>query len=237
MTYQANKNIVREKERGITMLLAILILASLSVMVFSLASIVINEIRTSGDLIRTEPNIVAAQAATEHGLYLAMRGLGSLNACSPVPTPVVFSNGVSVSTCADYYYPNPYDFNLGAGSRQDFYLYDPINQSNNPGYTGVSATLTSGYGGTVYLCNFDITDCVAGPHVATYSLSPLTPNWSYNALDPALKYQLIIVNSASGLTSYRASGTPLGLPSGVTTIKATASSGGLTRKLQTTLPQ
>lgn len=237
MIYRGNKNIIREKERGITMLLSILILASLSVMVFSLASIVINEIRTSGDLIRTEPNIVAAQAATEDGLYLAMRGLGSLNACSPTPAPVIYSNGVSVVTCADYYYPNPYDFNLSASSRQDFYLYDPVNQLNNPGYTGVSVNLTSGYGGTVYLCNFNITDCVGGPYVATYSLSPLTPSWSYNALDPALKYQLVIVNSASGLTSYRASGTPFGLPSGVTTIKATASSGGLTRKLQTTLAQ
>jgi len=47
----------KNRQSGVTLLLAILILSSIMAISFSLATILFVEIRTSGDFIRTEPAI------------------------------------------------------------------------------------------------------------------------------------------------------------------------------------
>ncbi len=54
---------------GVTLLLAVLILAAITAIAFSLAAIITIEIRSSGDVLRTEPALYAVQAVTEEALF------------------------------------------------------------------------------------------------------------------------------------------------------------------------
>lgn len=60
---------------GVTLLLAVLILSALLAISFSLATITFIEIRTSGDLTRTEPSLYGASAIVEEALFNIRRGV------------------------------------------------------------------------------------------------------------------------------------------------------------------
>jgi Tfp pilus assembly protein PilX len=230
-TLQSNQ----EDQRGITLLLSILILSAMTAIVFSVAAVALNEIRTSGDLIKTEPVIQASQALAEDGLFRTVRGYSALADCSGASVTTL--NGVSVSTCASYYYTSPYNFNLSQNARRDFYLYNPTDQNANPGYTSASVTITSGSTGTIYFCPLDTQDCVATPS-ATQGVNTAGPaTWNSGGLNPAQKYQLIIINGAGSAASYSVTTSPTGLSSGTTTMINQGSKQGVTRKIQTVVPQ
>jgi Tfp pilus assembly protein PilX len=225
----------REDQKGITLLLSILILAAITAIVFSVASVTLNEIRTSADLIKTEPVIQASQALAEDGLFQTVRGYSSLADCSAASTTIL--NGVTVSTCASYYYTSPYSFNLSQNARRDFYLYNPTDQSANPGYTSTSVTITAGSTGTIYFCPLATQDCVATPS-ATQVVNTAGPTtWNSGGLDPAQSYQLIVINGAGSAATYSIRTTPIGLSAGATTMINQGSKQGVTRKLQTVVPQ
>lgn len=57
------------RQAGVTLLLAILILSSVLAISFSLATIMFTEIRTSGDLMKTEPALYAATGVGEQALF------------------------------------------------------------------------------------------------------------------------------------------------------------------------
>src|SRR5437762_11599030 len=81
----------RESQKGATLLLAILVLAAITSIVFSIASIVINEIKTSGDVAKAEPVISADEALAEDELFKVMRGLGAVATCANPSTTVINS--------------------------------------------------------------------------------------------------------------------------------------------------
>lgn len=235
MTFHTKKTNL-EKQRGVTLLLSLLILGSITVIIFGIAAVTMNEIKTSSDLGRTEPAITAASASTEDSLYLLVRGLGTLASCSSPTIDNSFGNGASTSTCADYYYSNPYSFSLTSLGSQYFYLYNPTNQTGNPGYTAVSLTMTNGNTAQVWFCGFSVSNCGAG--AANYTLSTGSPTVNISGLDPTQRYTLVVKNTDSANSEvFSLTGTPQGLPSGVTTIKSTGSFRGTTRKIQTTVPQ
>ncbi|MBU6447920.1 hypothetical protein KGQ24_03730 [Patescibacteria group bacterium] len=229
-------NKTRKSEEGVTLLLAIMILAAITAIVFSIATISLNEIRTSSELTKTEPVITADGALAEDQLFRTVRGLGTVASCtSPSITTV---NSVKVTSCAGYYLDNPYAVSLAASAEKDFYLYNPVTQGGNPGYTSVGVQLTSGVSGTVYLCTFDVANCVSNPNVDSRTLSSAgTTSWTSPALDPATQYQLIIVNGAGGTATFSVTSSPTGLPAGVTTIDNSGTSNGVTRKIEVTVPQ
>lgn len=217
-------------------MLTILILAAISSIVFSVAAIILNEIRVSGDISKSEPVINAAEGIAEDQLFKAMRGLGSLSLCNS-PTSQIL-NSVTIKSCAGYYLPNPYGFTLVESGRRDFYLYNPVVVGGDPGYTNVSVQLLSGATSTIYFCTFDIPDCVANPNIDSKTLtSGGTTLWSAPALDATKAYQLVIINGSGTPSTYAVTGTPNGLPAGQTTIQNSASNGGVTRKLEITVPQ
>ncbi len=237
MTLHSNiKRNNRESEQGVTLLLALMILAAVTAIVFSIATISINEIRTSSELTKTEPVITADEALAEDQLFRTVRGLGTVASCASPSTTTV--NSVSVSSCAGYYSDNPYNLSLAANAEKDFYLYNPVTQGGNPGFTSLSVQLTSGTSGTVYLCTFDINNCVSNPNIDSRALtSGGVTSWTSPALNPATQYQLIIVNGAGSSATYLVSSSPTGLPAGVTTIDNSGSSQGVTRKIEVTVPQ
>jgi hypothetical protein len=65
-----NKN-----EQGIALLLAVLVLASILAISFSLASIMLTEVKNSGDLLRTEPALYAASSITEEAIFKFKRSI------------------------------------------------------------------------------------------------------------------------------------------------------------------
>lgn len=226
----------KENQAGVTLLLSILILGAIMIIIFAVSAITINELKTSGDLTRTEPAITAAGASTEDSLFLAVRGLGTVPDCTAPTIDNSFSNGVVTSTCADYYFSNPYSFVLGSLAQRFFYLYNPADQTVNPGYTGVSITMSNGTAASVWFCQFSVGSCGSG--APTYTLTSGAPTANISGLDPAQKYTLVITNSNStDSETFSMTGTPRGLPSGITTIQSTGSFRGATRKIRTTVPQ
>ncbi len=234
---QNQKNNSFGSERGVTLLLALLIMAAISTIVFAAASVAVNEIRTSADVTKSEPSITGAQAVAEDYLYAGVRGTGTLASCSN-PATSSYAGGVTVSACASLYQDNPYSFNLTAKDTKYFYLYDPNNPGNGGGYTSVRITMTDGDSALVYMCDYTVADCVAGPHISSASLnvSVGATTWNSPALDPNTRYQILVVNGNANGNFYTQS-SPQGLPAGITSIETTGSSQGVTRKLRTELPQ
>lgn len=227
----------QNKERGITLQLAILVLAAVSAIVFSVAAITANEIRTSNDLTRTEPAITVAEAGAEDVLYYQIRGLGGYSTNCSAPSTATLS-GVSLSYCSNPYLSNPYNFAFsGPSGEKDFYLYNPSSSGGAPGYTNISITLNSGISGTANICSWQATNCATTADVA--SLTFTTGQTKSQALDPnaTTGYQIIFLNTNASSDAFSVTTTPTGMPSGTATIQTTGSNNGVTRKLQTILPQ
>ena len=214
------------------MLMSVLILAAVTSVVLSLAAISINEIRTSGDLLKTEPSITGAEALAEQALFKSVRALGTID-CNSTQT---LTNNTLADACADYYLINPYTFNVAADSRRDFYMYNPVDQSADPQYTSFSLAMNSGSTATIYFCDFEVADCLDGPYIATAGLTPGGSGFSLASLNPGTKYQFVVASGANG-ANFTATTTDVGLPAGTTTIKSKGRKDNTTRKIETTLPQ
>jgi hypothetical protein len=224
----------KHDQRGVTLLLAILILSAITAIVFSMAAIALNEVKTSADLAKTEPVIKAAEGSAEDSLFKMIRGYSTLVDCSGAPSTSMLG-GVTVNSCASSYLTNPYTFDLDPSTQMTFYMINPISQTSDPGYTSVQVTLRSGSTGTVYFCVFETADCVSTPS-STKALSMSDATWSSGALNPAQAYQLIVSNGAGATANYSVTSAPTGLPSGTTTIENTGSRQGVTRKLRIIIP-
>lgn len=228
----------KQNERGVTLLLSLLVLAALSAIVFSIAAIVYNEVRTSSDLTKTEPIITGAEAVAEDALFRTIRGLSTLSSCTSPATTTL--NGVVVTSCASYYLPSPNILTLAQSARKDYYLYNPLDQSQSPGYTTVSIKINSGFQSTVYFCNWADTDCptsLTPLDVRTIGSAGPTTTWTSPVLNPSSLYILTIIDSAVDPAVFTITSSPTGLPAGTTTIQETGAKQGLTRKLQITVPQ
>ncbi len=68
-----------QKQTGVSLMLAILILAAVMAIAFSLATIVIIEVRSAGDASRTEPTLYAAFGVTEEKLFQYKRFFSGTN--------------------------------------------------------------------------------------------------------------------------------------------------------------
>lgn len=58
-----------QRQSGVSLMLAILVLAAVTAIAFSLATIVFIEVRIAGDALRTEPTLYAAFGVTEEALF------------------------------------------------------------------------------------------------------------------------------------------------------------------------
>lgn len=88
-------------QQGISLMLAVLVLAAITAIAFSLAAIVFIEIRSSGDVLRTEPALYATLGVTEEALFQYKRfvddsELDIVN-CQPEVLVPCTLNGVTLS--------------------------------------------------------------------------------------------------------------------------------------------
>lgn len=81
-----------QNQSGVSLMLALLVLAAITAISFSLATIVFIELRASRDLIRSEPNLYATLGVTEEALFQYKRYVNERDDGTTVPT-------LDVSTC------------------------------------------------------------------------------------------------------------------------------------------
>jgi hypothetical protein len=161
MIYQTNRkffnfhfSISNNRQAGVTLLLAILILSSILAISFSLATVLFIEVRDAGDLIKTEPALYAATGVGEEAFFNLERrtcpGNGSgcyntqfANSVILNGTPTVLSTSTPIfsdevklgSTFANT--PNKYDFcndfatSTGCGYGYVKLLYNVTSTNNN----------------------------------------------------------------------------------------------------------
>ena len=174
--------ISNNRQAGVTLLLAILILSSVLAISFSLATVMFIEVRDSGDLLKTEPSLYAATGIGEQAFFNIERHICTGSGCSYTSG---FSNNVSLngvailSTSTPIFidkvktgatFPNPlnnyYFCNVNPG-------FDPItNKENGCNYGKVTVsyitTNSNNYTLKAYLCEFNPNPTVP------YSTAPCT---------------------------------------------------------------
>jgi hypothetical protein len=89
----------KSKQAGVTLLLAILVLGTMLAIALSLATVLFVEIRTSGDLDRSEGAIYAATGIGEQSLFYLKRQVCTDPTCDMLATATTFAydNGISLS--------------------------------------------------------------------------------------------------------------------------------------------
>lgn len=233
MTYQEIKKLKQYKrQEGVTLLLAILVLSAILAIAFSLATITFIEIRSSGDLVRTEPAYYAADAVSEEALYKVKRNvpdsqfnytsnLNNVSLGSPVPTE-------SQNSLPIFQLIVPKGSNSFSVTRNRYPIFDPACPSPDTTATNHCSTGGSGYGKIkltytdtgnddalkIYLCQFDPTGntsysslvCSEPTTGAGYWTladgSLLKSNTQTLTLNPNLQQELIVYNGGGSSDIY-----------------------------------
>lgn len=234
----------KKNQQGVTLLLTLMIMASLSAIVFSISAIALNEVRTASNEANSEPAITGAEGVAEEQLFQDVRGVNTTCASSGYENFGL--SGVHVTYVNSYYYAGAYNFGIPSGGEQDFYIYNPCIRNGPPGYTSITVQLQNGSvaNATVDLCSWNNQDCANNPDLGQAVLSPGgSVTFPSSQIDPSTQYVIAIQygNSAfAGNLSIQTTATDpqiTGIPAADVTIITTGSKGGTTRKLQTQLPQ
>ncbi len=197
---------IRNRQHGITLMLSIMILAAITAIAFSLATIVFIEIRSAGDVLRTEPALYATQGVTEEALFKYKRyvqdnllsvvgcspswfnicNLNSVSLSSPSPTARVFDTSPRIDTI----FPsstNQYLFIDPAAPNSFVQAYSHIGVSYfNNGFNGQLEVIINKYDSTGLKTNITDTTLLPGGYT------------SYNPLSGDGQYELVLKNLSSG---------------------------------------
>lgn len=253
-------------QRGVTLLLAIVILSSVMAISFSLATILFIEVRTSGDLLKTEGALYAAGGVGEEAFFNIKRQV-------PADTynyTTNFSNNVKLSGAPvtttnstpivqDKVLRNSYFGSVGQK------IYDFCNtdvSAGGCGYGKVDVTFldTGGNGSIrVYLCEFDPNTNYGGEAPCS-NLSTTKGYWrnatgdvldknnslqSYTFLNSAKQQVLYVTNTNTSVDAYfqiktyqdTAGNIPKGLPYvGKTAVEVNAVNTSVGRKIRVVVP-
>lgn len=234
-----------DRQKGIAMLLAILVLAAITAVSFSLATIMFVEIRTSGDVFRTEPTLYASEAITEEALFKVKRNAPiTYTTCLPVATPctgVVLNNPPPL---VQLYNSSPFVEVISPSTTKQYQIVDPNNVFGGSGYGKLIITLQST--GLSATATVDQIDPVSGDRLPSYGSTTLSANIPWTLIvQPSYQYELNITNTSSGnsiivsVDTYASDGTTRqGLPYiGQTVLDIIASYAGLTRKYEVKIPE
>ena len=240
-------------ESGITLMLAVLVLAAVTAVAFSLATIVFIEIRAAGDSFRTEPALYATLAVTEEALFQYKRfgdpdaGINmDVPSCEPQILDVCNINGVNLSMPGDQ--PIAFDESprvefISAGQTKTFPMYianDFSQQYESVQIDVLPNDLSQGVDLFFEITQEDETEPQPGPSDTVAVGTPYT----YSGFDTEGQYDLIITNPSQDqdvsivITTVRVDDqTPSGLPFiGEQVLRIMADYAGLTRTYQVRIP-
>lgn len=251
------------RQQGVTLLLSIILLAAIVAITFSIATVLMVEIRSSGDLSRTEPTWYAASASTEEYLFQVRKKISS--AGFPFTTSV---NNISVAGNINSVTDPIEQLKVSAGSnsfaatQNHYQFYNPsVSAGHNPytdpsGYSKVQITyLNTAVGGQVhvYLCQFIPTqsfDCT-NPNNSSFMIyqdtTPLNQGDTVtidasSGFDPAKQQELIIYGSGTydryiQIKTWDLNGVPKGLPYyGTTAVDIHGTGASITRGVRLKIP-
>jgi hypothetical protein len=242
MTYPTSNKIKPDQanpEAGITLMLAVLVLAGITAIAFSIAAIVFVEIRASGDLLRTEPALYAVQSVTEEAFYGTTRNIEDF----PFSTSV---NNVNLAIAERNYDPSPQTYVIFYNAQTKFSLADPAAPFQNS-YTTVTIDYINPIDGTTVSADLYQYQGSGDTGIVNHQdLAPNSPSWTVTFEDYPnynnSEFELVLTtdnpnNSTVLITSARV-GTPSeGLPLiGRKAYDVTASYLGLTRKYTVSTP-
>lgn len=220
-------------------MLAVLVLAGITAIAFSIAGIVLIEIRSSGDLIRTEPALYAVQSVTEEAFYSATRNIDQFPFSQTI-------NGVTLTTEEREFDPSPQTYAVYYNNETKFSLANTSAPFENS-YTTVEIEYISPSPGT--LVSVQVVQYINNGQSSTVEqrdLDSSRPSWVIdlaNYPDNTIsEFELVLTtdnpNNATILVTSARTGTPAsGLPLiGRKAYDVTASYLGLTRKYTVSTP-
>lgn len=219
-------------QSGITLVLAIIMLFSVTFISFMLSTIIIREIKTARLILKTEPAISAANSGGEVGLYQFLGGTGGVNT-----TGSLVESSATYQVVADLY-DNPYNFSLNVESAAvvKVPLYDAENPDNqNADYGSVTIKNISGWPIKVEIFSW------SDPANAFCQSPAIVGGGEYtcSALNRLDDRYLLVINLIPGakdaigqITATNNAGQPKGLPSDSPTLMVTGTNGDVQRKLE-----
>ncbi len=121
------------RQAGITLLLAVLVLSAITAIAFSVATIVLVEIRASGDVLRTEPVLYTVEGVTEEAFYGFKRFVPNTAAtnnfdiinCLPASLSLCALNSVTASNASYKYDAAPRLDVIPAGVTKTYLFVNP----------------------------------------------------------------------------------------------------------------
>ncbi len=249
--------ITKHNQAGISLMLAVLVLAAITAVAFSLATIVFIEIRSSGDVLRTEPSLYATLGVTEEALFQYKRGVNSgifdVPSCFPNNQPEICrmpTTGVSLTfpgTQPIAYDDSPRVEIVEEGATTTIPLFE-INEFDDPLYSKIEIEAiprgNSGEIGVRFLKTDNYGTETYDPPLSddAYPVSESSGVFSYRPTDPGFLYEMILTNPtndpmALSISSYGADGNELGLPNlGKNVLEIVANNLGLTRTYKVQIP-
>ncbi len=208
--------------------MAVVMLAAVTFVSFSIATVMIREITAARLVLKTEPAISGANAGGEIGLYRLFREVGGTTASGNL-----LLSGASYNVETDLY-DKPYYFQIPAGSDARVALYDAENLNNpNTGYTSVVITNDASAQSNpvkVEIASFaDVNTLIYSQTIG----SGQTQSFSLNSIDD--RYLIVITPTGNFSASGQITAQPKGVPSDIPVIKSTGTYGEVQRKIEINL--
>jgi Tfp pilus assembly protein PilX len=126
-------------QKGVTLLLAVMIVSSLVLIAVTVAALAIRGLRTSRASLFNQPALGAAESGAEDALWGIKRNAVAIPNCTSSSTSVTYANSVS-SYCKSY---GPTTFNLKSGTDTLVYLYDPNDPNGDTDLTKMDTAYSS----------------------------------------------------------------------------------------------
>ncbi len=245
-----------KKQAGISLMLAVLILSAITAIAFSLATIVFIEIRSSGDVVRTEPNLYASLGVTEEALFQYKRFVSASDLdivnCNPKALNPCVINNVTLSLPNVNGQPQPIQYEdnpivkvIDGGSQIEIPMYQPDNYAKQYGKIKIDILPGARNSLKVKFRNTDSSGVVTyEPPSGNYTVSSGTP-FVYTGFTNSGQYDLILDNTSPGssdlsavLSTYDTNQTTAkGLPFiGQNVLKIVADYLGLSRTYRVQIP-
>lgn len=222
-------------QKGVTLIIAVVMLASVTFVSFALSSVIIREIRVARILLKTEPAISGANSGGEENLYRFIRKQGLVTSGS-LP-----QSAVNYQVTPDFF-DNPYNFTIAANSFGRIALYDPENPTNPAANYGTIRIVNNGpsISRPILYQVYSLGNLSTAICSGTVGVSQTSPVCNLNSADDRYIVDLQLSGFGSGgasgsITVMDNGGNPKGAPADVPKMEVLGSVGEVRRKIEINL--
>ena len=224
---------ISNSQQGVTMLLALLTLSAILAISFSLATILLLEIRSSGDLLRSEASLYASTGISEQSAFNLKRHVTCNTACTYITN---FSNNVTlsgqpvVSSTSTPTFHDQVTPNSTFSNNSKVYIFCGPSNVGNCNYGKVTLSyLSSGNNDPlyIYLCQYDST---LNPNTAYGSVPCTDPTQHITSTYPSTYW--ITTSNGDAADSSLTYGTKVYSSSGIAQTTWSVSNSSLNPNLQ-----